>query len=239
MGKLIKSIFILLFAVSSAFAQIPPTGIQEEGGSESKPVFTINCVGDPITCSHAGKTGTITVTEADPTVDTADEIEAILTNDNIDFGTGIVTADGIDTLEVYNSGGNLKIEPDVQGDVVLFGDTNVGDAVDGNKLTVKRMAVEGDSQVDIYMDEYPSAILDANTSSWKLRSDTIVFVEADTIRLGKDYGSNNDVVQMTGYLTDVATNKHIQWQVNDTTDNFEPKKSPEINQGLILVCIKV
>ena len=25
----------------------------------------------------------------------------------------------------------------------------------------------------------------------------------------------------------------------NTTDNFRPKKSPEINQGLILVCIKV
>ena len=46
----------------------------------------------------------ITITEADPTVDTANEIEAILTNDAIDFGTGTVTTDGL-TVQ-----GNADIE---------------------------------------------------------------------------------------------------------------------------------
>lgn len=42
----------------------------------------VTCVGDTLTCDG----------EADPNVDTADEIEAILTNDNMDFGTGHCSA---------------------------------------------------------------------------------------------------------------------------------------------------
>lgn len=53
-------LFIVLLC-SSALAQIPPTGIQDEGGTETKPVFTINCVGAGISCSHSGKTATLTV----------------------------------------------------------------------------------------------------------------------------------------------------------------------------------
>ena len=50
----------LLICIPSS-AQIPPTGIQDEGGTEIKPVFTIDCVGAGISCSHSGTTGTITV----------------------------------------------------------------------------------------------------------------------------------------------------------------------------------
>lgn len=46
---------------TQANAQLPPLGIQDEGGSEDKPVFTINCVGDGISCSHSGTTGTLNV----------------------------------------------------------------------------------------------------------------------------------------------------------------------------------
>lgn len=54
-------LLFLLFISSTAFAQIPPVGLKDEGGTETKPVFTINCVGDGISCSHSGTTATMTV----------------------------------------------------------------------------------------------------------------------------------------------------------------------------------
>src|SRR3990167_5053046 len=39
----------------------PPLGIQDEGGTESKPVFTLDCVGAGISCTQSGTTGTLTV----------------------------------------------------------------------------------------------------------------------------------------------------------------------------------
>ena len=39
----------------------PPVGIQDEGGTETKPVYTLNCTGAGIVCSHSGITGTLTV----------------------------------------------------------------------------------------------------------------------------------------------------------------------------------
>ena len=39
----------------------PPLGIQDEGGTEVKPVFTLDCVGAGIECTQSGTTGTLTV----------------------------------------------------------------------------------------------------------------------------------------------------------------------------------
>ena len=58
--KAFLSMFAVLALSSVAAAGIPPVGVQDEGGAESKPVFTINCVGPNIECTHSGKTMTIT-----------------------------------------------------------------------------------------------------------------------------------------------------------------------------------
>lgn len=60
MKKILTLLFILI--ATTVFAHLPPTGIQDEGGTETKPVFTINCVGAGISCNHSGTTGTLTVT---------------------------------------------------------------------------------------------------------------------------------------------------------------------------------
>ena len=58
---------VLLFVFcgnTSANAQhqtIPPLGLQDEGGTEAKPVFTLDCVGAGIECTQSGTTGTLTV----------------------------------------------------------------------------------------------------------------------------------------------------------------------------------
>lgn len=96
------------------------------------------------------------ITEADPTVDTADEIEAILTNDNIDFGSGSIGATGGD----FSDGDIINIsvaELDTiradaaNGDVVI----ELDNAVEANFLVGNNNAlvVEGDDdQVGIGTD---------------------------------------------------------------------------------------
>ena len=62
MLRKILSYFVAgMLLTSTAFAQIPPTGVKDEGGAEAKPVFTIDCVGAGIACTHSGSTMTATV----------------------------------------------------------------------------------------------------------------------------------------------------------------------------------
>ena len=64
---------------------------------------------------------------------------------------GIMTAAGGDVIEIYNSQGDLKIQPDVQGDVILFGDTDVGNGETGKELRVWRRASEGNEYIRFYI----------------------------------------------------------------------------------------
>ena len=57
----------------------------------------------------------------------------------------------INATELFNAGGDLKIQPDVQGDVILFGDTQVDNAVDGKELRIWRRAAEGNDYMRFYI----------------------------------------------------------------------------------------
>ena len=77
---------LLLHICTPTNAQIPPVGIQDEGGAESKPVFTLDCVGAGIECSHSGITGTITVSGGGTTYTGGDGIT--VNGGTIDFDGG-------------------------------------------------------------------------------------------------------------------------------------------------------
>lgn len=69
-----------------------------------------------------------------------------------DFQDNNLTTTGIiSTPEIFNTAGNLKIQPDVQGDVTLFEDTDIADAVDGKKLVIHRKAAEFDDEIEMYI----------------------------------------------------------------------------------------
>ena len=86
---------------------------------------------------------------------------------NISFASGTLTTTGkINCPELYNSAGDLKIMPDVQGDVVLFGDTDVGDAADGKKLIIHRKAAEGDDSLEIYLNSEDNVVFDGSGHDW-------------------------------------------------------------------------
>src|SRR3990167_1312120 len=64
MGAWPLALLFVLCGSTSASAQhqpTPPLGLQDEGGTETKPVFTLDCVGAGIACTQSGTTGTLTV----------------------------------------------------------------------------------------------------------------------------------------------------------------------------------
>src|SRR3990170_2862021 len=63
---IVVGVYIAFFLMSNDIVMAqhqtqPPLGIQDEGGTEAKPVFTLNCVGAGIACTQSGTTGTLTV----------------------------------------------------------------------------------------------------------------------------------------------------------------------------------
>lgn len=69
-----------------------------------------------------------------------------------------------DIAAIYNAAGDLKIMPDVQGDVILFGDSDVGDAVDGNEIRGWRNAPEGNNYWRIYVTSAQSTLFHSNAN---------------------------------------------------------------------------
>jgi len=69
----------------------PPVGIQDEGGTETKPVFRLDCVGAGISCSQSGITGTITVSGG-----SGNSFETI----SVPAGTNPVADSSTDTLTI-------------------------------------------------------------------------------------------------------------------------------------------
>ena len=59
--KILLFTTILLATSQMCFAQMPPQGIQDEGGNIRRPAHVKNCVGDLVACTFQGITGTITV----------------------------------------------------------------------------------------------------------------------------------------------------------------------------------
>lgn len=91
MMKLIHFIFFFLtffYATQAAFAQNPPTGIQDEGGTISRPAYVLDCVGSGISCSHSGITGTITVNSGGAETNDLESIATSAGDGEIFIGTG-------------------------------------------------------------------------------------------------------------------------------------------------------
>lgn len=71
---------------------------------------------------------------------------------SVNVNTGAVMAQtSFDVPEISNTAGLLKIQPDIQGDVEVFGDTDVADADSGKILKIWRRAVEGNDYIRFYI----------------------------------------------------------------------------------------
>ena len=61
MKKLLLFMFLITFPSVCLAQGMQPSGVQDEGGTISRPVTTNDCVGVGIACSHSGVTSTFTV----------------------------------------------------------------------------------------------------------------------------------------------------------------------------------
>jgi len=146
------------------------------------------------------------------------------------------TTGNINTAEIYNSLGDLKIMPDIQGDVLLFGDTDVADgSTDGNSLYIYRKAAEGDDSFRMYINQYRAAVFDstADTVFKASYGKKLEFInEGSGAMTFKRTGGGdvhffnlsgngaNALIKQYGWITGAGTRKYISWQVDDTTDKF-------------------
>jgi len=83
----------------------------------------------------------------------------------------ITATSTINTPEIYNTSGGLKIQPDVQGDTVLFGDTDVGNGDDGKAFTVHRKAAEGDSFIKLWTDNNKISYFELGSVAYSFYND--------------------------------------------------------------------
>ncbi len=133
----------------------------------------------------------------------------------------------INARELFNSNGILKIQPDVQGDVELFGDTSVGDTTDGREFIIRRQAAEGDTSLRIYINEWKDAIINGSSNLTFQAGSSLLYDAAASVRwrysgaskLRLDM-SDNATLKQYGLITAAAGDKYIQWQVDDATDQF-------------------
>ena len=132
----------------------------------------------------------------------------------------------LDVPEIGNSAGDFKIQPDVQSNVVLFGDIDVADDADGKSFYIYRKAAELDSFLRFYTDQYNQSYLYSSNRIY-LKSGGDIWIQGnpiyfiDSTIIGQPWGKQNLNLKHYGYITAVTSQKYIQWKVNDATDNFE------------------
>lgn len=144
----------------------------------------------------------------------------------IDTGeVGIGTATplySLDTDEVGNSTGDLKLEPDVHGNVTLFEDTDVGDEENSKALILHRKAEEGDTNLKIDISKTKVARFTSAQSMNFAGNLLYFFPNGGSAIFGRNWASGqNDVFRHQGWITAAASSKWIKYQVNDITDNYE------------------
>jgi hypothetical protein len=121
----------------------------------------------------------------------------------------------------------LSIAGDSTKNAYFFYDnSNVGDTTNGQSLYVYRRAAEADDAVKVFVDQWGighvngSHDLAIDSNLGKVR---LVSAVGSYVAIGNEWAISGQVFQMRqfGYISGAASNKYIQWQVNDTTDNFE------------------
>jgi hypothetical protein len=118
---------------------------------------------------------------------------------NMDAGGNNLTNIGVvDTGEIANTGGILKIQPDVQEDVVVFGDTDVDNAANGKSFYVFRKAAEGDIYIRFFVSQFKQANIFTSGPLTVTSTGGEIFLISNTdidLKLGDNAGANVFSVQ--------------------------------------------
>ena len=161
--------------------------------------------------------------------------------DNGDFDVGtvgneanITLQEAIDAVEIANTAGDFKIEPDAEGDVYFFGDTDVATAgTDGKAVYFYRKAAEGDEYVSIKTDQYQKSLIycdnkldirsssnmdiRTNSNDLSLQSEAVADVNIfESIDDGE-----NPALFLYGWASSAGGRKYVTMKVDDSnSDRF-------------------
>ena len=137
-----------------------------------------------------------------------------------------------DIPEIYNSAGLFKIQPDAQGDVEVFSDTNVDNAENSKIFKIWRQAQEGNDYIRFYISQNRTAYIHASNvltlqaqNPFIINSitDDITFRIGDNAGVKKFYFKDSDNVDLMtlnseGWLW-IDANMGGGWEVNRGTQN--------------------
>lgn len=150
----------------------------------------------------------------------------------------ILTGIGVDTPKVFNSGGSLSLQPDAQGNINCFANTDVADGDDGKILSVNRRAAEGDTYLHLFVNDDQWAHMSSNwdMSIYSNAANGVIelgAVSTNIVRLigdnynsiGEPSGTENMHLRHYGYITADAAQRYVDWQLDDTDDWFHLTRS--------------
>ena len=129
---------------------------------------------------------------------------------SVDTSTGVTTIDEVDTSNIGNSGGILKLNSDATGIVELFGDADVLDDENGKMLYVWRRAPEGDDYIRFYTDSTKKAFIQASNE---------LTLEAQQLNLVGNILASGNLTAEKIYLADSGSN-YMGWQSGDGIFQF-------------------
>lgn len=218
---------LTLLLSNLAFAQNPPLGISDEGGTVSYPAYKLDCVGAGIACSHSGSTGTITVTgsgsasittqEGDVTVDAA--------TDTLDFGTCFdltsdpsgeanvafdssectVNADALKADGANCSAGEIPLGVDTAGAVQGCYQPTEADITDLNHTATAitdGLIIEPDLNADVIAVDGDYLQYDSTGTNFTWRSSAEVL--SDIAASANDFDANGDVTITEADISDLS-----------------------------------
>ena len=234
--KLVICVSLLFCSLVFADQQIPGTvtSITEEDGVPDTYPWQIKFPNTSLTDNGDGTTSVDFIGGSLPT-----------TYLKLDCSNDPLTA-ALDLPELYNSLGNLKIMPDVQGNVDCFSDTDVDNAADGKIFSVTRRAAEGDTTLSLYGGDDKTMEIRSNQDmhlglsvAGEIQIGTVV---TSTVRLLgnintiglRNMGTTDENLPLRhyGYITagGASGQKYVQWLVDDTDDWFHlTRQSASIN----------
>ncbi len=150
-------------------------------------------------------------------------------------GGNLDVSGNINTRELFNSNGVLKIQPDVQGNVELFGDTDVADNADGKRLIIHRRAAEGNASLQVYVDQYNDSIW--RTTGLKFIVDdgwAFLRLEAAGLWLNQT-GQNADAgMRFYSYITAAGVKKYVELITTDVDDKFHIRPQDTSILGMVI-----
>lgn len=134
------------------------------------------------------------------------------------FGRYIM-AKGSFAINGFVNASNFTSKPNV----TFFNDpkVKVGDAIDGKRLKVYRVADEGTSSVDVYVDNSKNGVVSGSDASLNLFANSAGAVAVRTNNFYIGQGGSNYYLGIFGYITAATASKAVKMQVDDGQDSFK------------------